>query len=100
MCIRDSGSTIKAYASAHLGTCEAAGKQAEPFGGDALTVNGYLGTDGIAPLLEAVSYTRRDFYKRQAFDRQKGLLAVRGEEGFPGCLGSTGRLLENITRIW
>ncbi len=48
----DIGSTMKAYASAHLGTFEAAGKQAEPFGGDALTVNGYLGTDGIAPLLE------------------------------------------------
>lgn len=48
----DIGSTMGAYARAHLGTVEIEGQAAEPFGGDALTVNGYLGTDGIAPLLE------------------------------------------------
>lgn len=48
----DIGSTMEAYACAHLGTCDVNGEQIEPFGADALTVNGYLGTDGIAPLLK------------------------------------------------
>ena len=47
----DIGSTMEAYAAAHLGEVTAFGETYEPFGGDALTVNGYLGTDGIKPLL-------------------------------------------------
>ena len=47
----DIGSTMEAYAVAHLGEISINGAVAEPFGGDALTVNGYLGTDGIKPLL-------------------------------------------------
>lgn len=49
----DIGATMEAYAAAHLGKVEIAGKEIAPFGADALTVNGYLGTDGIAPLLKA-----------------------------------------------
>ncbi len=48
----DIGSTMEAYAAAHLGTVDIDGVKAIPFGGDALTVNGYLGTDGIKPLLK------------------------------------------------
>lgn len=48
----DIGSTMEAYAAAHLGEVEVAEKVLEPFGADALTVNGYLGTDGIKPLLD------------------------------------------------
>lgn len=47
----DIGSTMQAYAAAHLGVTDIAGEQLEAFGSDALTVNGYLGTDGIEPLL-------------------------------------------------
>ncbi|WP_369297812.1 orotidine-5'-phosphate decarboxylase [uncultured Neglectibacter sp.] len=47
----DIGATMQAYAAAHLGTTDIEGEQVEAFGADALTVNGYLGTDGIAPLL-------------------------------------------------
>ena len=47
----DIGATMEAYAAAHLGTCMIGGTECEPFGADALTVNGYLGTDGISPLL-------------------------------------------------
>lgn len=48
----DIGTTMEAYAAAHLGetTLIGGGKQAA-FDGDALTVNGYLGSDGIRPLL-------------------------------------------------
>lgn len=48
----DIGSTVEAYAQAHLGTVEVEGETLTPFGADALTVNGYLGTDGIAPLVK------------------------------------------------
>lgn len=48
----DIGTTMEAYAAAHLGTVTVNGADITPFDGDALTVNGYLGTDGIAPLLQ------------------------------------------------
>ena len=46
----DIGTTMEAYATAHLGATDVAGGSIEAFGADALTVNGYLGTDGINPL--------------------------------------------------
>ena len=48
----DIGSTVEAYAAAHLGTIGVGEATHTPFGGDALTVNGYLGSDGIRPLLK------------------------------------------------
>lgn len=48
----DIGATMEAYAAAHLGVTDVCGEEIPAFGADALTVNGYLGTDGIAPLLE------------------------------------------------
>lgn len=48
----DIGATMEAYAAAHLGTVKVGDNVCEPFGADALTVNGYLGTDGIEPLLK------------------------------------------------
>jgi len=47
----DIGATMEAYAAAHLGTTAVGGNRFSAFGADALTVTGYLGTDGIAPLL-------------------------------------------------
>ena len=43
---------MEAYAAAHLGEVSINGHPFAPFGADALTVNGYLGSDGILPLLE------------------------------------------------
>ena len=48
----DIGSTMDAYAAAHLGVTDVAGNGIEAFGGDALTVNGYLGSDGIDPVIK------------------------------------------------
>jgi orotidine-5'-phosphate decarboxylase len=48
----DIGTTMEAYAAAHLGTTEVEGRFYTAFGGDALTVNGYLGSDGVRPLIE------------------------------------------------
>lgn len=47
----DIGSTMQAYAKAHLGTSTVNGKELSSFGSDMLTVNGYLGSDGVNPLL-------------------------------------------------
>ena len=47
----DIGATMEAYATAHMGTTDVFGEKIEAFGADGLTVNGYLGTDGIKPLL-------------------------------------------------
>ncbi|MBR6107445.1 MAG: orotidine-5'-phosphate decarboxylase [Oscillospiraceae bacterium] len=47
----DIGATMEAYTAAHLGSVKIGECEYEPFGADALTVNGYLGTDGISPLL-------------------------------------------------
>ena len=47
----DIGSTMQAYAKAHLGTSTVNGKELSAFGSDMLTVNGYLGSDGVNPQL-------------------------------------------------
>lgn len=47
----DIGTTMEAYAKAHLGDTDVEGESFEAFGGDALTVNGYLGTDGVKPVI-------------------------------------------------
>ena len=48
----DIGTTMEAYAAAHLGNVMVGNEEYEPFMGDALTVNGYLGSDGINPLIK------------------------------------------------
>lgn len=48
----DIGTTMEAYATGHLGQVSVNGELITPFAGDALTVNGYLGSDGINPLLK------------------------------------------------
>lgn len=47
----DIGTTMEAYATAHLGVTDVDGTEAVAFGADALTVNGYLGADGIVPVI-------------------------------------------------
>lgn len=47
----DIGATMQAYSAAYLGTALVEDQEFAPFHADALTVNGYLGTDGILPLL-------------------------------------------------
>jgi len=49
----DIGSTAAAYAMAYLGTVKVGKTEISPFNADALTVNSYLGSDGIKPFLEA-----------------------------------------------
>ena len=51
----DIGTTMEAYATAHLGTTDVEGEAVNAFGGDALTVNGYLGSDGIKPIVKVAN---------------------------------------------
>ena len=48
----DIGPTAEAYADAYLGGTMMQGKVYEPYGADSLTVNAYLGSDGITPFLK------------------------------------------------
>lgn len=47
----DIGSTMEAYSQAHLGKTVLEGESLSAFDADSLTVNAYLGSDGIQPLL-------------------------------------------------
>ncbi len=48
----DIGSTSAAYAAGHIGTVAVGGKTYRPFDEDFITVNPYLGTDGIKPFVD------------------------------------------------
>ncbi len=50
----DIGSTAACYSRAFLGSTDINGKKIEAFPADMLTVNGYLGTDGIKPFVEDI----------------------------------------------
>ncbi|MDE6868103.1 MAG: orotidine-5'-phosphate decarboxylase, partial [Clostridia bacterium] len=50
----DIGSTASCYAKAYLGETEICGKKSSAFKADMLTVNGYLGTDGIEPFVKEI----------------------------------------------
>ncbi len=48
----DIGSTAEAYASAHLGEVDVFDEESFSFDGDMITVNAYLGHDGIEPFID------------------------------------------------
>lgn len=58
----DIGATMEAYAAAHLGSTPVGEQRIEAFGADALTVNAYLGTDGISPLLKICKEQDKDIF--------------------------------------
>ena len=78
----DIGSTMEAYADAHLGTTRIGEEVVVPFGGDALTVNGYLGTDGIKPLLDICNrYDKGIFVLAKTSNPSSGELQDRQIDG-------------------
>ena len=71
----DIGATMEAYATAHLGLTEVGGDEIAAFGADALTVNGYLGSDGISPLLDkCVKYDKGIFVLVKTSNKSSGEL--------------------------
>ncbi len=80
----DIGATMEAYTNAHLGTVKVGDRVLEPFGADALTVNGYLGSDGIEPLLEACRiYDKGIFVLVKTSNKSSGELQDRLIDGKP-----------------
>ena len=80
----DIGATMTAYATAHLGKTEVDGVELEAFGADALTVNGYLGTDGIQPLLDVCKkYDKGIFVLAKTSNPSSGELQDRQIDGKP-----------------
>ena len=51
----DIGSTASAYSTAFLGSIKIGENEYNPFPADALTVNAYLGTDGVMPFVDSCS---------------------------------------------
>ena len=80
----DIGATMTAYATAHLGKVDVDGVELEPFGADALTVNGYLGTDGIQPLLDVCEkYDKGIFVLAKTSNPSSGELQDKLIDGKP-----------------
>lgn len=58
----DIGSTSAAYAAGHIGRVQVGSQTYEPFGEDFITVNPYLGSDGIRPFIEVCRATDRGLF--------------------------------------
>ena len=58
----DIGSTVSAYSAAYLGAVKVGSRELRPFDFDALTVNAYLGSDGLRSFIEtSVKYDKAVF---------------------------------------
>ena len=80
----DIGATMNAYSAAHLGTVKVGENFCAPFGSDALTVNGYLGTDGIDPLLKICKESDKGiFVLVKTSNKSSGELQDRLIDGTP-----------------
>ncbi len=91
----DIGTTMQAYAAAHLGKVTVGGKQFAPFGGDALTVNPYLGSDGINPLLDICKEEDKGiFVLVKTSNPSSGELQDRNFEDGNTLYGTVGNLCE------
>mgnify|MGYP001264855534 CR=1 FL=1 len=58
----DIGSTAKCYSAAYLGRAKLQGKELPAFESDFVTVNAYLGSDGIKPFLEDVGRCNKGIF--------------------------------------
>ena len=59
----DIGSTSAAYAAGHIGKVVVGSKAYYPFGEDFVTVNPYLGTDGIKPFVDVCREEKKGLYE-------------------------------------
>ena len=85
----DIGSTAEAYSAAYLGTIKVGGAELRPFDADALTVNAYLGSDGVVPFIEnAVKYDKAVFVLVKTSNPSSGELQdkfIGGDIDVSGC---------------
>lgn len=80
----DIGATMEAYAIGHLGETDVGGESIPAFQSDCLTVNGYLGTDGIAPLIDVCKkYDKGIFVLVKTSNKSSGQLQDIKVDGKP-----------------
>jgi len=94
----DIGSTASAYSAAYLGTVKVGNKEFMPFDADALTVNAYLGSDGIKPFIEtATKYDKAVFALVRTSNPSAGELQDKlvGEDTVYTVMGD---LMEEISK--
>ena len=58
----DIGSSSAAYAAGHIGTVQVGGKKLSAFGEDFITVNPYLGIDGIQPFIDVCKEEKKGLF--------------------------------------
>jgi len=94
----DIGSTAAAYSAAYLGRTKVGNTELAPYDVDALTVNAYLGSDGIKPFIEtAKMYDKAVFALVRTSNPSAGELQDKliGEEKLFTLVGD---LMEEISR--
>ena len=80
----DIGSTSSAYAVGHLGTVKVGSKEIAPFDEDIVTVNPYLGTDGVQPFVDVCrSHKKGIFVLVKTSNPSSGELQDKEVEGKP-----------------
>ena len=80
----DIGSTAEAYADAFLGETAVGGSVHRPFPADCVTVNPYLGSEGVLPFVERCrKYDRAVFVLAKTSNTSAGELQDRDIEGAP-----------------
>lgn len=91
----DIGTTMEAYSTAHLGRAVVEDETFPAFNGDSLTVNGYLGSDGVRPLLEDCrKYDKGIFVLVKTSNPSSGELQNLEFEGGETLYATVGRLCE------
>ena len=76
----DIGATATAYAEAYLGKTRVGDTEIAPYGCDSVTVNGYLGTDGVEPFLkECRNREKSDMEGKPLYARMAEMVAKWGE---------------------
>ena len=80
----DIGATAEAYADAYLGETIVGGSSHRPFPADSMTVNPYLGSDGVLPFIERCrKYDRTIFVLAKTSNKSAGELQDKALEGAP-----------------
>ncbi|MBQ2730692.1 MAG: orotidine-5'-phosphate decarboxylase [Clostridia bacterium] len=91
----DIGSTAEAYSAAYLGKTDVFGKKCRAFTPDALTVNAYLGSDGVRPFLADCKNGRMIFALVKTSNPSSGELQDRLVDGEP-----VWRRMAELTNEW
>jgi orotidine-5'-phosphate decarboxylase len=92
----DIGSTAEAYAEAFLGETVIGEKAYRPFPADCLTVNAYLGSDGVLPFIrQCEQYDRAIFILAKTSNPSSGEFQDRDVEGMPLY-----RQVANMANAW